>query len=863
HIRDDRSVVGRTLHSSTWPVLLHSDTASIIGVQRRVNVISWFQTALLMIVAIAAVVTPLGLYETVGQEHSFTKLSFQYVKDPSPMGYGTPQRSGLGPSRVCFELYPVNCPWTDNNISTIINDTGVYSDLPNGYDPSVPQNLTDFFSSGLEKFNASASSVFDIQWRNYRTKTDDLYNGKEFLIGLYRPLQSMILNDAIEPVEGLIVNTKTGGIGFRNHSVPPPLKYGGSWTEDLLWIEPETQCVDMNTTLDMTIPEYNSGQRLANLVLTDRGGFAEFDKQLPTYDLSHPQLNPNLYDRARFAAIYNNIYTMLYLNITNPGENRFSYLDSTVGKEFDLGNTSMIGGPTAYYDRLVTSSTYGSYLSLESNASYYNASYDAFNASNPWSLTTSNFTAIGDSCLFDAGGRQRANISAISLACGVVYGAARPADGVSTLIYTPGSRWSVPMYSCVSAAKASLKTVSFQYSGNGTADFRALKVVDVADKAYDNEDDKPLWGVEDLYERVYNVKPVWGLVADRYQNTPNITTLRSEQLWLPGPVDSLTVQGASAFQNMPGIDFYRNALASAYNVGNDILSQVGTNVDYTGGNSLALYAKWQEYSQHANTTAKAINLIWTDVAANAVAGSRGWVGYEGYKNLGKREYYPNKDGALVPITLNIRTVKYHLPYAIPGIIALVLLLITLVSALVMVVLGRAKNDKIRQFLNSTSAGRLMTTFLYTHDAHPDAHKKQWLAQVGRKRVNITGPYPLARDPTQSAASPFSPSAANRLDDKMHHVNTAYQPQPSPVSSEHTQPLPQQPPSHFMHANQGYAYVPPAPPPPPVPHFHNDGYQEYAYVPPPAPYDAPASVQDSRSAGGDARYERVRMTDGDD
>lgn len=93
----------------------------------------------------------------------------------------------------------------------------------------------------------------------------------------------MVLNNAWEAIAGLVVNTKTGGIGFRNHTTPPVLPFGGIWSEDLLFIEPETECVDLNITLDFKIPFSNDEMDLViDLAVTDHGGFTNFNKEIPT-----------------------------------------------------------------------------------------------------------------------------------------------------------------------------------------------------------------------------------------------------------------------------------------------------------------------------------------------------------------------------------------------------------------------------------------------------------------------------------------------------------------------------------------------------------------------------------------------------
>lgn len=78
----------------------------------------------------------------------------------------------------------------------------------------------------------------------------------------------------------------------------------------------------------------------------------------------------------------------------------------------------------------------------------------------------------------------------------MVYGAAKLNDGSESLEFDPGTAWSMPLYSCASAARASIKNVSFKY--NGTAGLQSLKVVDIKPKTYAKDDEKPLWAVEKL-----------------------------------------------------------------------------------------------------------------------------------------------------------------------------------------------------------------------------------------------------------------------------------------------------------------------------------------------------------------------------
>jgi hypothetical protein len=87
----------------------------------------------LLVVAVAAVVTPLGLYDNVLPSRFPQQVPFPHHSDLSPMGYGTPPRSELGFNRKCGGLLPVVCPGSDTVISYSQNDTSMTANLPYGY----------------------------------------------------------------------------------------------------------------------------------------------------------------------------------------------------------------------------------------------------------------------------------------------------------------------------------------------------------------------------------------------------------------------------------------------------------------------------------------------------------------------------------------------------------------------------------------------------------------------------------------------------------------------------------------------------------------------------------------------------------
>jgi hypothetical protein len=253
---------------------------------------------------------------------------------------------------------PKTCPGSVTNIPLFANDTGVFFPKHSHYDTKIPQSKVDLFSSGLSAFGRSVCSAFDIQYRvwSWENPTDDnlVYdNGSAYAVGDYRYVSNVALGGKLDVVEGLVVDAVNGEIGFRNHSAPPPSAYGSTWTEDLLFICPVTQCVSTNLTLDFSLPSntstsnYSAGE-IVDLRLTDRGGFAELNLSYsrdPSWDLIHPdtQRNPELWRRAYTAAWLHNVYLMAFMNVTNmrnlsdPRSRPFQYLNSSLGKSFKLG----------------------------------------------------------------------------------------------------------------------------------------------------------------------------------------------------------------------------------------------------------------------------------------------------------------------------------------------------------------------------------------------------------------------------------------------------------------------------------------------------------------------------------------------
>jgi hypothetical protein len=350
-----------------------------------------------ILTAIAGVVTPLGLYED-STTRSSVAGSFQYVRDSGGFWDGTSPRKGLEFSRFCtFILAPGPCPFNDDTLIFTKNSSTSTWSYPDGLHSRVAPVVKEIYSSGTKNRATTVSNFFDIEWRQLTTTSGETYdNGTAYAVGAFRQLDSVLLWDDYRPVEGLVVDAKGGGIGFRNHTVPTGLTRKASWSEDLLFIEPETVCVDTNTTLDYTITSNLSSNSLfVGYRLTDRGGFADLSHDRPWYDKNNSQANPDLWRRAYKSAWFNNYYSMVYFNITPPRNNTvglaaFDYVTSKVGDSYPI---KLPVSKSLADMGLEISSLYGGYLFEGDSLSSRGDNSTVY--PNPWNVTQSDwFDAI-------------------------------------------------------------------------------------------------------------------------------------------------------------------------------------------------------------------------------------------------------------------------------------------------------------------------------------------------------------------------------------------------------------------------------------------------------------------------------------
>jgi hypothetical protein len=107
------------------------------------------------------------------------------------------------------------------------------------------------------------------------TRVDIVDKNQPYVRGASRDIESLIHQNDVLLKEGLIVDMRDSpGIGFRNHSIPINLKYGGLWSEDITWVEPVTQCADTNLSAELRTETFGADfvpNRTQYLI--DRGAF--------------------------------------------------------------------------------------------------------------------------------------------------------------------------------------------------------------------------------------------------------------------------------------------------------------------------------------------------------------------------------------------------------------------------------------------------------------------------------------------------------------------------------------------------------------------------------------------------------------
>ncbi|KAF7373474.1 hypothetical protein MSAN_00557100 [Mycena sanguinolenta] len=538
------NVIGRKLHSSLWPTLLHTD--KLRGSGFRVVFFSYLSVLTTLLVGVAGIVMPLGLSTGADLHAPMTTSPASFVADTSPIGLATSPRDNYVYGRLCGSKVG-ECP------AGAVNTTVIPADIVN-------------------RFNSTPYGNFGMQFRRY-------YNGAtEFhypiLLPQFATTESLILRNGIFAIDGLIVDLDNPGIGLWNHTLPVGTSHGATWSEDVLWLEPVSECVDTNLTIDYVLENAASfSNQVDSYNLVDHGGFYNLPRDDPTLDGEGQ--NINLQQHAYKGAVLSNFLTMSNLNLTARNE-------SYEGKTFPLtyNQTTFFGGQTQTLNML--------YMGP---------------------VNTDNLTANeGDLLVLcqNYGGGDAANISTVAVHCSGFLGPPQRTDGGNPLLPGDNSTWSQRMFTCASGTRARMQTIDFTF--NGTMDLNALTMTR-------RDIDTPvLWATEATGMTIAEVDLLWGRVSDSFENDPNLQTIRSDVFYVPaGATDILGVTTGGMSSVVPALAWGT--------ISNDLTNtQI---VDYSGVSNYALLRKFQELilADPLNGAAQIRKLMWTDIMANNLVGT--------------------------------------------------------------------------------------------------------------------------------------------------------------------------------------------------------------------------------------------------
>ncbi|KAJ7631900.1 hypothetical protein DFH06DRAFT_1438351 [Mycena polygramma] len=540
------NVIGKKLHTSLWPTLLR--TESLRGTGFRVAFFSYLSLVTTILVVIAGIVMPLGLSAGADLHAPLKTAPASFIEDTSPLGLATSPRPNYVYGRVCGAFGPVPCP------GNAVNTTTIPADI-------------------VSRFNATPYGPFGMQFRRYY----DGIAGYNYSISIpqFATTESLILRSGIFAAGGVIVDLDNPGIGLWNHTLPSGTSRGAVWSEDVLWLEPVSSCVDTNLTVDYTLHDASaSANSVQSYSLVDHGGFYNLTSEYPA--LNRDGQNMDLQQHAYKGAVLSNFYTML--NLGNLTRN-----ESYAGRAFPVNSSR-------------TSFTAGKTQTL--NMLYLGA------------VTTADNDTITGGDLITAcqgyGGQDSVNISNVAVHCSLYLGPPQRTDGGDPRLPADNSTWSQRLFGCASGTRARMQRINFSF--NGTMDLGSLTM------KRQNIDTPVLWATEVTSLNLTDVDLLWGRVPDSMEGDAALQTIRSDVFYVPaGATDlwGLTTGG------MPSV-----LPALAWSTIGNLLGSPAV-VDYSGISNYALLRKFQQLilADPVTGAAQIQKIMWTDMMANNMLGS--------------------------------------------------------------------------------------------------------------------------------------------------------------------------------------------------------------------------------------------------
>ncbi|KAJ7105087.1 hypothetical protein C8R43DRAFT_906822 [Mycena crocata] len=547
------NVIGRRIHASLWPVLLSVDDTSPRSTGPRVACFSYLSFTTTVLVATAGVIMPLGLGPGPMLQKPPKNTPAVFVPDVSPLGLATSPRGGYKYNRICGGFSPVTCPGNTNGNASVIA-------------PAI-----------VDRFNATPYGPFAMQFRRYYNGTGGglssaVWYNYSMLTSQVSTTESLILRTGIFAVGRLIVDmNQPGGIGLWNHTLPAGMANGGSWSEDILWLEPESACVDTNLTVDYELGgwEGSVSPSVERYNLTDRGGFFNLTADYPLLNRDGQNIIPK--EHAYKGAVLSNFDAMISLNNLTRNE-------SYSGRKFPMN--------------LTTSPFNAGHMLTNLDLQYLGGSPGAL------SKMESRLLCQG------YGGADTANISNVAVHCSMLLGPPQRTDGGDPLLLGDNSTWTQRLFVCASATKAKMQRVEFAF--NGTMSLDGLRI-------WRRDMDTPvLWATEKANIDISNVDLLWGRVPDSLEGDPSLSTIRSNEFYIPA--------GSADYWLGPSAGMPCTVPAGAWNAMSD--SRRRDMPDYSGVSNFAVLQRFTLIlADPENGPSQIKNLIWTDLMANNVLGT--------------------------------------------------------------------------------------------------------------------------------------------------------------------------------------------------------------------------------------------------
>ena len=263
---------------------------------------------------------------------------------------------------------------------------------------------------------------------------------------------------------------------------------------------------------------------------------------------------------------------------------------------------------------------------------------------------------------------------------------------------------------------------------NATKGLSDLQVNSIHEKQYSAES-LPIWAVEKVSSaknlRVMDINLLWGIVDPKYAEDAAIETRPGAELYLPACNHGLDL-GTRAADTLASTAAFTAPWNGIYQLAAAVAGTSLVNIpSYSGESQYGMTLKWRELSKTREGVETMLNLIWTDLVAFTIVGTK--TGFEGTA--------PTRE-----------VVKYHtvvrydnMWFAIPAFIAGSMWVIAIILVIIFSVSRMFEWRTLRHYINQTSLGRAMTNIQYSTSATCTERSGKWADTAGKLLLNIPEP----------------------------------------------------------------------------------------------------------------------------